>query len=152
MFVLALLTSVFLTMSSSPRCRGITDDDRRGFTDSDLQPIVLDLDGDGKADKITPRLVVKKYRDRRSSLHQSEWIFFDLKTSRGRSIRSFFGYRYGTDKVDYWVWASVPCRSNQKGAGDLVFYSGDDTSDETIVLLNRGNHFIADSRKISSAQ
>src|SRR5438105_3872364 len=136
MFIPAILAALLFSIPMTTRCRAVTDEDRRGFDVSDLHPIVLDLDGDGQPDIITPRLVVNHYRDRKSRVHQAEWIFFDLKTSRGRVVRSFFKYRYGTDKVDYWVWALRPCKSDQKGRTDLVFYSGDDTSDATIVLLN----------------
>src|SRR5258707_97689 len=111
MFIPAILV-LLLGFPMTTRCRAITDDDRRGFDVSDLQPIVLDLDGDGQPDTITPRLVANHYRDRKSKVHQAEWIVFDLKTSRGRIVHSFFKYRCGTDKVDYWVWALAACKVN----------------------------------------
>jgi hypothetical protein len=46
----------------------------------------------------------------------------------------------------------VPCDVNKDGLIDLVFYSGDDTSDETIILLNKADRFIVDSRKVSEAE
>ena len=84
--------------------------------------------------------------------HQQEWIVFDLKTGRGRVVRSFFKYRYGTDDVDYWVWALVPCKAHRGGRTDLVFYAGDDTSDETIGLLNQKAGFRVHSRGVSTEQ
>ena len=152
MFISAILAGLLFSMPMTTKCREITDDDKRGFFVSDLHPIVLGLDGDGKPNIITPRLVVTRYRDRRSKVHQAEWIVFDLKTSRGRVVRSFFKYNYGTDKIDYWVWALAPCRPDKKGRMDLVFYSGDDTSDETIVLLNVRGSFRVYSRKVSTEQ
>src|SRR5260370_1125008 len=152
MFISAILAGLLFSTPTTTQCRAITDDDRRGFFVSDLHPIILDLDGDGKPDIITPRLVVTRFRDRRSKVHQAEWIIFDLKTSRGRVVRSFFKYNYGTDKIDYWVWALAPCRPDKKGRKDLVFYSGDDTSDETIVLLNTRGSFRVYSRKLSTEQ
>src|SRR5216683_1564615 len=150
MFISAILAGLLFSMPMTTQCRAITDDDKRGFFVSDLHPIILDLDGDGKPDIITPRLVVTltHYRDRRSKVHQAEWIVFDLKTSRGRVVRSFFKYNYGRDKIDYWVWALALCRPDTKGRMDLVFYSGDDTSDETIVLLNVRGSFRVYSRKV----
>jgi hypothetical protein len=112
----------------------------------------MDVDGDGKPDTITPRFVVTHYRDKKSKLHQAEWIVFDLKTSRGRVVRSFFKYHYGSDKTDYWVWWLAPCKANKDGRRDLVFYAGDDTSDETIVLLNARGRFRVYSRRVSTAQ
>jgi len=148
MFIPVVLMGLLLGIPASSKCRGLEDGDRRGFTD--LAPIVLDIDGDGEPDTITPRIVVTHYRGRSSKLHQQEWIVFDLKTSRGRLLRSFFKYHYGTDKVDYWVWALVPCRANKQARTDLVFYSGDDTSDVTIVLTNQKGGFRVHSRKVST--
>ena len=133
-------------------CPGIADSDRKGFSASDLRPIVLDLNGDRKPETITPRLVVTHYRDRKGRTHKAKWIVFDLKTRRGRLMRSFFKYNFGTDDVDYWVWALVPCKPDKRGRPNLVFYSGDDTSDETIVLLNEGSRFRVKSRKVSTEQ
>jgi hypothetical protein len=69
-------------------------------------------------------------------------------TSGGRRINSFFRYQYGDGESDYWVYALISAGDiNHDGKTDLVFYSGDDTSDETITLLNRGNRFIVHQRK-----
>jgi hypothetical protein len=152
MFIPAILLGLLFSVPMTSTCRAITDEARRGFDGSDLQPIILDLDGDGRPDVITPRLVVNHYRDRKSKVHQEEWIFFDLKTSRGRVVRSFFKYRYGTDEVDYWVWALAPCQPEKKGRTDLVFYAGDDTSDETVVISNARGSFRVLSRKVSTQQ
>ncbi len=151
MLIQIIVAGLMLSVPPSSKCPAIDNSDKRGFQ-GDLNPIVMDIDGDGKPDTITPRLVVTHYRDKKSKLHQSEWIVFDLKTSRGRIARSFFKYHYGTDKVDYWVWALVPCKANKDGRRDLVFYSGDDTSDETIVISNQQNGFRVISRKRSTEQ
>ena len=152
MLIQILLAGLLLSIPPSSKCRAIEDGDKRGFFDSDLDPIVMDIDGDGKPDTITPRFVVTHYRDKKSQLHAAEWIVFDLKTSRGRVVRSFFKYHYGTDKIDYWVWALVPCKVNKDGRRALVFYAGDDSSDETIVILNQENGFRVHSRKRSFEQ
>ena len=129
----------------SAQCHQVQDSDKRGFTD--LKPIVWDIDNDGRPDKITPRLIVTPYRDKKSKLHHANWIVFNLETSKGGMARSFFKYRYGTDNVNYWVWALVPCKANKLGRKDLLFYSGDDTSHEMIWLLNTGGKFKVHSRK-----
>jgi hypothetical protein len=145
---LILLCALVSTQGPS-KCQQIEDRDRRAFID--LSPIVVDVDGDGNPDRISPRIYTVRVKSRvhgsaRSKLREIHWITFDLETSQGRVLRSFFRYRYGTDVADYWVYVVVPCDVNRDGKTDLVFYSGDDTSDETIVLLNRGGRFVVHSR------
>ena len=152
MFIQIILASLVLSVPPSSKCRAIGDSDMRSFADSDPDPIVMDIDGDGKPDTITPRLVVTHFRDRKSKLHQAEWLVLDLKTSRGRVVRSFFKYHYGNDRIDYWVWWLAPCKVNKDGRRNLVFYAGDDTSDETVVISNQGSRFRVRSRKRSFEQ
>ncbi len=128
---------------------GVTVIDSRGFDDT--RPIEMDLDDDGLKDKITPRLfTVKMSQTARSRNKTTEvhWIAFDLKTSRGQFLKSFFKYRYGTDEADYWIYHFTPCRLNRNGRTDLFFYSGDDTSQESIILANKGDRFRIYFRKI----
>jgi len=152
MFIQIILASLLLSIPPSSKCRAIGDGDMRSFADPDPDPIVMDIDGDGKPDTIRSRLVVKRFRDRKSKLHQAEWLVLDLKTSRGRVVRSFFKYHYGNDRIDYWVWWLATCQVNKDGRTDLVFYAGDDTSDETIVISNQPNGFRVISRKKSFEQ
>ena len=153
--MLQLVLAISLLQSAaSGNCQDIQDRDKRGF--DDLKSIFLDLDADGKPDEITSRVYSEKISARqrrkfRGRPHQSHWITFDLTTSKGNTRRSFFKYLYGTDRADYWVYALVPCDVNKDGRMDLIFYSGDDESDETIVLLNRGGRFIVNSRKHSES-
>ena len=82
-----------------------------------------------------------------------QWIVFDLETSKGKKIKSFFKYNYGTAEQggSYWVYALVSAGDvNKDGTIDLTFYSGDDTSDETITLANKGDHFVVSDKKTSS--
>ena len=59
---------------------------------------------------------------------------------------SFFSYRYGDERADYWVWALKAVGDlDRDGRTDLVFYSGDDTTDETVVLLQTPRSFKASS-------
>lgn len=147
-----ILACSLLSLSPSADCRNIEDRDRRSF--DDRSPITLDVDGDGKPDTIAPRIYTVKASRRTTAndnpkARESHWISFDLKTSNGRVLNSFFRYEYGTEEADYWVYAVVPCDVNKDGRTDLVFYSGDDTSDETVILLNIGKRFKVQSRKTS---
>jgi hypothetical protein len=131
-------------------CRKIVveDSDRRGF--DELESYTLDVGGDGKPDKITPRTYAVKTKRKVSNKFKAgevHWIAFDLKAGNGRVIKSFFKYNYGTEEAVYWVYALIPCRFNSDARIDLLFYSGDDTSDETIILENKGNSFRVRSKK-----
>jgi len=134
---------MLLPTNFSGNCRQIEDHDRRGF--DNIKPILLDIDGDGKPDDITPRVysvtTIGKRHGKNRRTYVSHWITFDLRTTEGRRLRSFFRYQYGTEIADYWVYALIPCDVNKDGRMDLIFYSGDDTSAETIVLINKGNRF-----------
>ena len=152
MFIHPILVCSLLILTVPADCRNITDQDRRPF--DDLRPITFDADGDDNLDIITPRTYTVKAGGAPSAklrrrARESHWITFDLRTGRGRVLNSFFRYEYGTDEADYWVYALVPCDVNNDGRVDLVFYSGDDTSDETVILLNTGKTFKVHSRKVS---
>lgn len=134
----------------------VTDDDRRAF--DDLDPLYIDVDGDGKIDKIQPRTYQTYNRKPGKRLLWREirnWITFDLDATTGLRIKSLFTYNYGTAENggSYWVYALIPAGDVDKdGKTDLMFYSGDDTSDESVVLLNRGKRFIVHSRKVSDTE
>ena len=140
-----------------PDCRKVIvqDSDRRSF--DDRIPFTLDVDGDGRPDTITPRTYTLKAnrKDARKltpNAREIHWIAFNMKTSRGRLLKSFFRYDYGTDEADYWVYAFVPCSINGDGRPDLLFYSGDDTSVEEIILVNNGGTFKVQSRKVRGVE
>ena len=145
-----LLACVLSGLVPSQDCLTVDDSRKRSF--SELGPVSLDVDGDGKDDTVTPRIYSarpgRKYRHGIwANVKEVHWITFDLKTSGGRTQRSFFSFDYGTNEADYWVYALVPCDVNRDGKTDLVFYTGDDTSDDTVVLVNRGGVFRVQSRK-----
>lgn len=132
------------------RTQDITDEDRRGF--DELAAINIDVDGDGKPDTIQPRTYkTNASRAKGKKLKKTgirHWIAFDIVTSKGARIAEFFKYNYGSDESAYWVYALKSAGDVDKdGKTDLVFYSGDDTSDETIILANRTNRFIVIRRK-----
>lgn len=155
MFTSLLLLCSLLSAAPAMDCQTIDDRDRRSF--DNLQPIIMDADGDGTPDRLTPRtysVTMSRWRPGGIKMKYGEahWITFDLKTGKGRTLRSIFKYQYGTSAADYWVYAIVPCDVNKDGRTDLIFYSGDDTSDETIILLNRGGRFGVHSRKKTTSE
>jgi hypothetical protein len=134
-------------------CRKIVvqDSERRGF--KELESFTLDVDGDGRPDTITPRTYT--VRTNRKIFNGDEWkplelhwITFDIKTAKGRALKSFFKYRYGNNVDDYYVFAFVPCTLNRDGKPDLLFYAGDDVDHEMVILVNRNNVFKVHSRKV----
>jgi hypothetical protein len=151
MLVLLFLMCSFLQPTPSVRCPDIKDEDKRSFYD--LRPIAVDVDNDGRPDAITPRVYSLKInrvlRGGKRRAKEADWIVFDLKTSKGRILNSFFRYQYGTDIADYWVYALVPCKKD--GRVDLIFYSGDDTTDETVILRYKNERFVVRSRKMSKS-
>ena len=148
-FIICLI----LTSAAVVKTQDITDADRRRF--EELAPIRIDVDRDGKPDVIQPRIY--KITARRAKGKKPEksdvrhWIAFDLSTSKGLRIPSFFKYNYGTDEAVHWVYALKSAGDvNRDGNTDLIFYSGDDTSDETVVLANKINRFIVFKRKTTT--
>jgi hypothetical protein len=131
--------------------QNITDSDRRSF--DNFTPIKIDIDGDGKLDQTQPRIyqIATKGKSSRKRDIQN-WITFDLTTSKGHKIKSFFKYKYGTAEQggSYWVYALKSAGDiNKDGKKDLIFYSGDDTGDETIWLANKGNRFVVSKKKVT---
>jgi hypothetical protein len=150
-FMRTILTlCLFLLAGSFVEAQTISDDDKRSF--DELKPIKIDVDGDRKPDTIQPRVYAlvpdcTKGKPVKFSDIQ-HWIAFDLTLATGRRIPSFFKYRYGTDQSSYWVYAVISAGDiDRDGRTDLVFYAGDDSSDETVILINKGDRFIVRSRK-----
>jgi hypothetical protein len=134
--------------ATSPEER-IGDVNKRGF--ENLDPIILDVDGDGKPDRIIPRTFRKQVKvPKRNSLGnlitELHFITFDLFFADGHSFKSFFTYQYGTSLGDYWVYALVLPATPKAGKAELVFYTGDDTTDETIHICLKGHRFKVISR------
>lgn len=124
--------------------RVVDDSEKRDFVGDSFS---FDIDGDGKADTVTAKTYkVAVAKKTKSEITENHWISFDLKTSKGKLFKSFFKYKYGDNRADYWIYALVPC-GVKAGKSDLLFYAGDDTSDETIILQNTGSSFKVVSRK-----
>jgi hypothetical protein len=124
----------------------IVDADKHGF--DKLPAIYIDIDGDGKTETIRPRTYTTPLlggsSNQRRQVARAHWIAFDLILANGQMHTAFFRYRYGDDQSDYWVWALKSAGDvNNDGRVDLVFYSGDDTTDETVLLVQDRRRFRA---------
>lgn len=125
--------------------KSFTDSDKRDF--GDRKSFKIDIDGDGIQDTISPRTYKTKPTKPTKGIREIHWITFNLKTSQGKTINSFFKFKYGDNRADYWVYALVPCKIKGGKENDLLFYAGDDTSDKTVILENKGASFRVYSRK-----
>ncbi len=122
----------------------ITDEDKHSF--DSLPRLSIDIDGDGKAESIRPRTYsVRESRTTQSrKARTAHWIAFDLLPTSKGTRKTLFRYRYGDDRADYWVWALKSAGDmNADERNDLVFYSGDDTTDETVLLIQESVSFRA---------
>ena len=149
MFSQILLSALLVTTPPSKCSVAVSDEIKRPY--DDLTPVLLDVDGDGKLDKIIPRTYVgpptkKRHGADRAREKESHWIAFDLEVS-GKPSKSFFRFNYGSDLADYWIYALVPCRANKDRRPDLIFYTGDDESSDTVIFVNTGRGFVVQSRK-----
>ena len=145
-----ILLSALLVTRQPPNCSvAVSDEIKRDY--KELRPLVFDVDGDGKLDRIIPRTYVGPptkmlHGAKRTSEKESHWIAFDLKLAN-RPQKTFFRFNYGSDWADYWIYAVAPCRANRDRLTDLIFYAGDDSSDDTVVFRNTGRGFVIHSRK-----
>lgn len=139
------LSSIVFANSAKCSENPFTDADKRDFGDKTI--FQIDVDGDGENDTITPRVYKNKPNKPTKVISELHWITFDLKTSKGKNINSFFKFKYGDNRADYWVYALVPCRIKNGKGNDLLFYTGDDTSDVTVILENNETSFKIYSKK-----
>ena len=102
--IASLFTVSWFTAQLAVACPEIRDADRRAY--SDVSPIMVQLDSNGKADRVTPHVYSVKVNNRQGSKSntgplEAHWIAFDLERTSGRVQPSFFQYQYGTSQADY---------------------------------------------------
>ncbi|NJM52458.1 MAG: hypothetical protein HC846_03115 [Blastocatellia bacterium] len=119
LFILILtMPTVLFAQNNSCKNKVVNDSEKRDYTKSST--FSFDVDGDGKADNFTHQTYKMKVSGK-SKIKENHWITFDLKTSRGKTLKSFFKYKYGTNIADYWIYALVPCKIGQGAKNDLIF-------------------------------
>jgi hypothetical protein len=137
--MLAVYLLVAGTLIASPEVR-VACGSRLGPNQSFSDPssFTVEMDGTGATETVE----VRTYRTRRwLRSGGSKWISFSFRSREVARSKPFFRYRYGSAEAAYWVYRVGTCDANGDGRADLVFYAGDDTSEETVVLLNTGSSF-----------
>jgi Bacterial SH3 domain len=72
------------------------------------------------------------------------FVKFDLVEGKSGKRSTMFEHNIGTNLATYWVYDIREVRNiNRDEYVDLVFYNGDDTSDETVLLLRKQDHYKA---------
>ncbi len=148
-FILILtMSSVLFAQDDNCKNKVVNDSDKRDFTKSST--FSFDVDGDGKTDNFTHRTYKTKVAGKSNSkIKETHWITFDLQTSSGKTLKSFYKFNYGNNLADFWIYAIVPCKIGQGAKNDLLFYTGDDGGGETVILKNLGNSFKVHSKKVT---
>jgi hypothetical protein len=112
--------------------------------------VMMDLDGDPELEQVfkstverpVPKNQVCPGRAWSDKVKTDVFAKFDLVDGKERS--TLFEYKIGTNLATYWVYKIREVRHiNRDGFVDLVFYTGDDTSDETVLLLRKKDHYKA---------
>lgn len=121
------------------------------FAQEDTKTVFVgDLDGNGKAERIIQikfqkqtqlpsRKDLSKYEIRNG--HYIRYVFYRNGQEKGMTI---FEYFIGDDEAVYWQYRiEKTVDLNNDGWKDLVFYAGDDTTQEYIILLQKPDYFKA---------
>lgn len=123
----------------------------RWRTFDDESPIALDVDGDGRLDRLTPRLLELRRAFIPGATPYPEggverYVAFALDTAAGRSLGTVVQFRFGTENGGYasYLLDAIGDADGDR-RGDLAFVVGGALPAEAIVLLDRGDRFEARS-------
>lgn len=112
--------------------------------------IIADINGNGIPDKVIatyfthPILVTDNYRAHTCKTVPGKFVRYTMYADRQKNGKVIFEQDYGSTIADYWVHRLEIGRDlNRDKRKDLVFYMGDDTSEETIYLLQQAQGFKA---------
>jgi hypothetical protein len=112
--------------------------------------ITVDINGNGIPDKVIatyftrPVSVVDNYRANTCKTVPGKFVRYTMYADRQKNGKVIFEQDYGSTIADYWVHRLEIGRDiNRDKRKDLVFYMGDDTSEETIYLLQQAQGFKA---------
>jgi hypothetical protein len=115
--------------------------------------MTMDLDGEPGLEQVFQSTIEKPIpkhdqvcpgRDLSDKVKTDVFVKFDLVEGKEGKKSTLFEYKIGTNLATYWIYKIREVRHiNRDGFVDLVFYTGDDTSDETVLLLRKKDHYKA---------
>jgi hypothetical protein len=117
----------------------------------DEAPIPLDLDGDGRAEVLRPRILTfRRWQipgvERAPDGWLEYYLLFDIEGPGRRRLDSIFKFRVGTENGGYERYSLQASGDlDGDGRGDLAFRVGGELPEELVLLLDRGEEFVARS-------
>jgi hypothetical protein len=112
--------------------------------------ITADINGNGTADRIVssyfirPVLVVADNRGNTCKTVPGKFVRYTMYADGRKNGKVIFEENYGSTRASYWVHRlEIGKDLDGDGRKDLVFYMGDDTSDDTTYLLQKPEGFKA---------
>ncbi len=140
--VLASLVAIALPAQADP----IPERPERSYVKAPELHLMMDLDRKVGLEKvfksqierpITPDKICP-IRIRSEQVKRDVFVQFHIEPGDGGKRSLLFEQNIGTNLATYWVSEIREVRHiNNDGISDLVYYAGDDTSDETVLLLRR---------------
>jgi hypothetical protein len=112
--------------------------------------IKADINGNGIADRIVasyfsrPVLVLDNNEQHTCKTVPGKFVRYTLYPDQQHNGKVIFEENYGSTRASYWIHKLEIAKDiNLDGRKDLVFYMGDDTSNETTYLLQKPEGFKA---------
>jgi hypothetical protein len=107
-----------------------------------------DINGDSRMDKIVKVKDVQPAYTLGNSggckITTGHYIKYLLFLDGQREPITVFNHKYGTEEADYWQYKLEVLKDlNMDGKSDLIYYAGDDTSQEYVFLLQKPSSFKA---------
>jgi hypothetical protein len=109
-----------------------------------------DINGNGRPDRIVasyfsrPVLVVDDFKANTCRTVPGKFVRYTMYADGQKNGKVIFEENYGSTRASYWVHRLEIVKGiDGDGRKDLVFYMGDDTSDETTYLLQNPEGFKA---------
>lgn len=109
--------------------------------------MAIDMDGNGKNDRIVEvrheKEILRPKPGRGCQLGPGIFLRYLLHRD-SRAPEELLDYFIGTQEATYWVHEIRKAEDvDRDGSLDLIFYAGDDTTEEYVFILQRPSHFEA---------